>query len=119
MLRTVEANISLYRTLKARQLDTWSQFPRGLTYHLEELNHMSDMRQVYIKILVHLEHLKNVFFAERLLLLHGQRDEGDIILTSFIMLSRVLLFWTHRERFSHPSIRRNFEWLVRFQFLFP
>lgn len=70
------------------------------------------MRKVHVKILVHLEHLKNIFFAERLLLMYGQVNQGDLIATSFTILTRVLVFWTHRERFSHPSIRRNFEWLV-------
>lgn len=71
-----------------------------------------DIRKVYVKVLVHLEHLKNIFLAERLLMLHGEVDNGDIIVTSFAMLKRVLLFWTNRERFYLPSIRRNFEWHV-------
>lgn len=96
-----------------RELDTFAQFPSGLIYQPEELDGSTDMRRVYVKLLVQLEHLKNVFFVERLLLSRGRPDDGDIILTSCFMLSRVLIYWTHREKFSHTSIRRNFEWLVR------
>ncbi|KAK6077429.1 hypothetical protein SCUP515_04957 [Seiridium cupressi] len=109
----VDVSLDQLRFIKARQLDTYAQFPIGVVYRPEELTDPNyDMRNVYVKILVHLEHLKNIFFAERLLVLHGDVDEGDIIVTSFTILSRVLIFWTHREKFSHPSIRRNFEWLV-------
>lgn len=82
-------------------------------YQHEELTDPDvDVRKVYVKVLLHLEHLKNIFFAERLLLLHGHVDSSDIIVTSFSMLKMVLLFWTHRERFSLPSIRREFDWDV-------
>ncbi|KAK6079041.1 1-aminocyclopropane-1-carboxylate deaminase [Seiridium cupressi] len=109
----VDVSLDQLRFIKARQLDTYAQFPIGVVYRPEELTDPNyDLRNVYVKILVHLEHLKNIFFAERLLVLHGDVDEGDIIVTSFTILSRVLIFWTHREKFSHPSIRRNFEWLV-------
>ncbi|KAF3014210.1 hypothetical protein E8E14_007763 [Neopestalotiopsis sp. 37M] len=99
--------------IRARQYQMFSEFPKSLMYQHEELTDPDvDVRKVYVKVLLHLEHLKNIFFAERLLLLHGHVDSSDIIVTSFSMLKMVLLFWTHRERFSLPSIRREFDWDV-------
>lgn len=105
--------VLLRREIKARQYRMFSEFPTSLMYQPEDLTDPAvDIRKVYVKVLVHLEHLKNIFLAERLLMLHGEVDNGDIIVTSFAMLKRVLLFWTNRERFYLPSIRRNFEWHV-------
>lgn len=107
----ISVSLEHLREIKARQYRMFSEFPTSLMYQPEDLTDPAvDIRKVYVKVLVHLEHLKNIFLAERLLMLHGEVDNGDIIVTSFAMLKRVLLFWTNRERFYLPSIRRNFEW---------
>ncbi|KAH8197357.1 hypothetical protein TruAng_008487 [Truncatella angustata] len=99
--------------IEAQQHIVYSQFPRSLIHQPNELNDLNtDMRKVFLQILVYLEHLKNIFFTQRLLVLHGRPNEGDLIVTSFIMLTTVLVFWTHRERFAWPSVKRNFQWLV-------
>ncbi|KAK6208061.1 hypothetical protein LQW54_007106 [Pestalotiopsis sp. IQ-011] len=107
----ISVSLEHLREIKAHQYRMFSEFPQSLMYQPEDLTDPAvDIRKVYVKVLVHLEHLKNIFLAERLLMLHGEVDNGDIIVTSFAMLKRVLLFWTNRERFYLPSIRRNFEW---------
>ena len=69
-----------------------------------------DVGEVYVRILVRLEHLQNLFFAERLSLRLGHVDENRLLVISFEMVSLTLLFWTHQDRFS--GVRRDFEWLV-------
>jgi hypothetical protein len=51
-----------------------------------------------------------MFLLERLLLLNGSLDEGNLLLFSFEMLTLTLALWTHKDRFA--EMRRNFEWLV-------
>lgn len=40
----------------------------------------------------------------------GGRDDGQLLVTSFEMVSLTLTIWTHQDRFA--AIRRDFEWLV-------
>lgn len=107
------AKLTLYRNLEARQHEIYSKFPGSLIYQVSELNDPGkEIWTVFLKILVYLEYLKNIFYAQRLLLLNGQPNDGNLLVTSFLMLTTVLVFWTHRERFSWPSIQRNFQWHV-------
>jgi hypothetical protein len=61
-------------------------------------------------MLIRLAHLQTMFFLERLLLLNGSLDEGNMLLLCFEMLTLTLSIWTHKDRF--VAMRRNFEWLV-------
>jgi hypothetical protein len=100
------------RDIKARGKAIFSQLPQGLIYFPENLSDAgTDIETLYARLLVQLEHLQNVFFAERLMLRYGQADEGDLLLTSFEMVSLTLIFWTHKDRLA--GIRGDFEWLVR------
>lgn len=86
-------------------------FPSALHYDPRCLDDVEiDVRVVFARLLLRLEHLQNLFFIERLLLRLGNLDEGDLLVVSFEMLSLTLLFWTHKDTFS--SIRRDLEWLV-------
>lgn len=71
-----------------------------------------DTARLYIQIVVYLDYLQNLFFTERLLLRHGQVDEGDLLVTSFELVSLTIRLWTNKDRFSEPTMVRNFEWLV-------
>lgn len=47
---------------------------------------------------------------ERLLLRNGASNEGDLLVTSFDLVTSTLVFWTHKDKFA--PMRRNFDWLV-------
>lgn len=97
--------------LKARSETTYARFPPHLIYRADEMDDPNcDVGEVYVRILVRLEHLQNLFFAERLSLRLGHIDENRLLVISFEMVSLTLLFWTHQDRFS--GVRRDFEWLV-------
>lgn len=97
--------------VKARAERTVDQFPQSLIYRTEDLSDPdADIEIIYARILVRLEHLQNLFFAERLLLRLGRVDEGRLLVISFEMVTLTLVFWTHQDRFA--GVRRDFEWLV-------
>ncbi|KAH6897073.1 hypothetical protein B0T10DRAFT_526316 [Thelonectria olida] len=96
--------------IKERQITTVSQFPSSLTFRPEDLNDASaDTDRLCTTLLLKLEHLQNLFFVERLMLRFGGQDAGQLLVTSFEMVSLTLTIWTHQDRFA--SIRRDFEWL--------
>lgn len=68
------------------------------------------MRTIYAKLIIHLVDRRIAFLLERLLLRNGASDEGDLLLTSFDMVSSTVVLWTHKDKFS--PMRRNFDWLV-------
>ncbi|KAL7810266.1 hypothetical protein V8C44DRAFT_332764 [Trichoderma aethiopicum] len=99
------------RNIQTRELETFAALPAHLQYspHLlldPELNTVS----VYARMLLRLSHLQTMFLLERLLLLNGSLDEGNLLLFSFEMLTLTLALWTHKDRFA--DMRRNFEWLL-------
>lgn len=65
-------------------------------------------------MLVRIEHLQNLFFAERLLLKRAGEypgaNDGNLLLISYEMVALVLMFWIHKDRFAQVS--NDFEWLV-------
>jgi hypothetical protein len=84
-----------------------------MTYNPDDLDDPeADTKLIYIRMLVELDHLQNIFFAERLLLRHGHLDDGDLLATSFDMVCLTLKLWIHKDRFSDVSMRRNYEWVV-------
>jgi len=88
-----------------------AEFPLSLIYQPGELDSRSSSPgRVYAKLLIQLEHLQNLFVADRLLLRRGDLDQGDLLLTSFEMVSLTLLFWTNKDRFA--LARPDFAWLV-------
>ncbi|KAM5357821.1 hypothetical protein ACJZ2D_015882 [Fusarium nematophilum] len=106
------ATLTSLREIKAREERTVALFPSSLTHRPEDLDDSDlDIDTVYSRILVRLEHLQNLFFAERLLLRLGQPDEGRLLIISFEMVTLTLVFWTHqidgvcRARRRHPLPR--------------
>ena len=98
--------------LKLRQLESIKGVPEILKYDPKRLDDPgSDMVTFYASILIYLTHLQNAFFIERLRLSYGAADDGDLLITSFDLVSVTMALWTHKDRFL--EMRRNFEWLVR------
>ncbi|KAH6884230.1 hypothetical protein B0T10DRAFT_366071, partial [Thelonectria olida] len=109
--RTRSVTIDHLRDLKARELNTIAEFPPSLVYDPENIFDPSiNIESLYAGIMIHLTHLQNLFFIERLLLRNGAPDEGNLLLTSFDMVRVTLVFWTHKDQFA--QMRRNFEWLL-------
>ncbi|KAF4980778.1 hypothetical protein FZEAL_3292 [Fusarium zealandicum] len=103
--------VGYLHTIKARQIQTVSGFPTALLYDAQDLADPSlDTDILYARILVHLAHLGNMFFIERLLLRHGAVDEGNLLSTSFDLVKVTVMLWIHKDRFAR--MRRNFEWLL-------
>ncbi|KAH7304077.1 hypothetical protein B0I35DRAFT_484749 [Stachybotrys elegans] len=99
--------------IRDRANDVFLGFPDTIVIHPEQIeSDQSDPISLYIRILVRLEHLQNLFFVERLLVLHGQPDSGHLLAVSFEMVSLTLKFWTHKDRFPDINMRRNFGWVV-------
>lgn len=65
---------------------------------------------IYITILVRLEHLQNLFFITRLLVQWGHDSNAELLSVSFEMVSVTLVFWTHMDRLA--GLHGDFEWLV-------
>lgn len=60
-----------------------------------------DKLTLYAKILVHLEHLQNLFFVLRLLVKRGHNSShAELVGVSFEMVVVTLVFWTHMDRLS-------------------
>ncbi|TFB02972.1 hypothetical protein CCMA1212_005430 [Trichoderma ghanense] len=102
---------ALLRDLKERQIEAVKEFPPSLAYNPSDiLNPDSNVNLIFARLLLQLEQLQNFFFVERLLLRHGELDEGGLLLVAFQLVSLTLLFWTHKDRFA--PFRNDFEWLV-------
>lgn len=73
-----------------------------------------DVEVLYPRLLVQIEHLQNLFFAERLLQRHAEGQvpyDGELLLISFDMVVLTLTLWVHKNRF--VEITKCLEWLVR------
>ncbi|PTB65653.1 N-terminal binuclear Zn cluster-containing/DNA binding domain-containing protein [Trichoderma citrinoviride] len=102
---------ALLRDLKERQIEAVKEFPPSLAYNPADIaDPDANVNLIFARILLQLEQLQNLFLVERLLLKHGELDEGGILLIAFQLVSLTLLFWTHKDRFA--PFRNDFEWLV-------
>ncbi|WXC56031.1 hypothetical protein SNK03_001973 [Fusarium graminearum] len=108
---SVKATFERLAEIKTRCERTYERFPQNLIHRPDELDDPNcNVENVYVRILVRLEHLQNLFFAERLSLRLGHVDENRLLVISFEMVCLTLLFWTHQDRFA--GVRRDFEWLL-------
>lgn len=97
--------------LKQRGIDAVSQFPAVIKWEESDIrNPTLDGRVLFVKLLVRLEHLQNLFFIERLLQMTGSGSAAELVQISLEMVSLTLLFWTHQNRLSEAE--SDFEWLV-------
>ncbi|VUC28966.1 unnamed protein product [Clonostachys rosea] len=97
---------------REKQIAVFADFPPALHFYPSNVADPSVATAVlHSQLMIKLDHLQNLFFADRLLRLSpNSHDMGDIVLTSFDLLSIALLFWTHKDRFAATS--QHFEWLV-------
>ncbi|KAH8901029.1 hypothetical protein GQ53DRAFT_2520 [Thozetella sp. PMI_491] len=113
--------------IRDREFTTISKFPECIKYKAYDAEQLlgehadrnpapsplgrgiSDAAAFCAKALVHLEHLQNIFFLERLLASKRGRSV-ELLSTSIDMVSLTLKFWTHKNRL-YP-LNADFEWLV-------
>ncbi|PLB46007.1 hypothetical protein P170DRAFT_512605 [Aspergillus steynii IBT 23096] len=106
-------DIEQLRVLKDRQITATSSLPPGLIYRADDLNDpVFSPEKLYFKIIVQLDHLKNIFFAERLLHCYGQLESFDLILASFDLVRLTIELWKRRDAFNSPFILRDYEWML-------
>ncbi|KAM0425584.1 hypothetical protein ACHAPT_009115 [Fusarium lateritium] len=102
---------SQLQNIKARQMTAMSSLPEWVKYSPDDLTNPGvDAQTLYLRITLRLDHLKNLFFAERLLLRHGQLDTGDLVLTSFDLVRLTIELWNRQSSVANPVILREFEW---------
>ncbi|KAI1082156.1 hypothetical protein F5B20DRAFT_532246 [Whalleya microplaca] len=105
------ASVGTLLGLRARELQAKSEFPAILRYNPQDFeNPRVDAKMLFMRLLVELEHLQNMFFIERLLLRHNNEDKGNLLAVSYEMVTLTLPFWTQLDRLS--SWRVDCEWLV-------
>ncbi|KAF4783628.1 hypothetical protein HER10_EVM0012038 [Colletotrichum scovillei] len=101
------------QALKDRQLVFPSKIPDALRYSLNDLIDPDlDSRTLYFRITLQLDHLKNLFFAERLLLRCSNFDDTELLSTSFDLVRLTIELWKRRDSLNDPVILRDFEWLL-------
>ncbi|TDZ21161.1 hypothetical protein Cob_v006000 [Colletotrichum orbiculare MAFF 240422] len=96
--------------IKQRQQRTVAGFPDVILFKEDIVQDRKlDVATLYVRLILHLEHLQNMFFVERLLARRGH-DDGALLSVSFEMVSKTLIFWTNMDRLA--VMNGDFEWLV-------
>ncbi|KAF6818327.1 fungal specific transcription factor [Colletotrichum sojae] len=96
--------------IKDRELRTMAELPQVILFKEEDMqDRKMDVSVLYVRLIVRLEHLQNMFFIERLLAKRGH-DDGALLAVSYEMVSTTLMFWTNMDRLS--VMNGDFEWLV-------
>ncbi|KAK2598672.1 hypothetical protein N8I77_012067 [Diaporthe amygdali] len=97
--------------LKEHEYTAFAGIPSVLKYSSQAVRDPSiPASEIYTKILIHLEHLQNLFLISRLLVQWGYDSNADLLSVSFEMVSVTLVFWTHMDRLA--GLHGDFEWLV-------
>ncbi|KAF4447031.1 hypothetical protein F53441_9392 [Fusarium austroafricanum] len=103
--------IEYLQSIKARVTQTFIEMPSHLIFKYEDLDDPDlDIHVLYLRILLHLAHRRDIFVIERLLLAHGAIDDGSLLTISFDLVKVTVMLWIHKNRFA--PMRRNFEWLL-------
>ncbi|KAI1822221.1 hypothetical protein F4861DRAFT_532402 [Xylaria intraflava] len=105
-------NVSVEELLdvKARESLTIKEFPPFVEYRDSDLDSRNEVMEVlYLKLLMRLEHLLNLFLIERLLLKHGH-TQSELLSVSFDIVTYTLPFWTHQITLLRLS--GDCEWLL-------
>lgn len=99
--------------LKQRQLGLVHRLPERLCYAKGDIMHSGQPpHTVFARILLHLEHLQNLFFIERLQVKQNTSEDGALLLISCKMTATVLEFWVNKSRLSELYDEQDFLWLV-------
>ena len=97
--------------MKEHEYEAFAGIPGVLQYSPDAVSDPSiPAADIYIKILVRLEHLQNLFLITRLLVQWGHDSNAELLNVSFEMVSVTLVFWTHMDRLA--GLHGDFEWLV-------
>ncbi|KAJ0367560.1 hypothetical protein COL154_003214 [Colletotrichum chrysophilum] len=97
--------------IKERQLQAYAQLPSAMRLNTAEVkNSTLNDGTLYTLMVVHLEHLQNLFFVEQLLFRGGHTNNDDLLRVSFEMVSTAVMFWTNMDRFT--PLHWDFMWLV-------
>lgn len=92
-------------------MDTYSSLPQAIKYDPADLTDKKvEFEALYGKLIIYLEYLQSIFFAQRILGRCGELDAGELLSTSFAMVNTTLVFWTQKDRFTNTRIQ--LEWLV-------
>jgi hypothetical protein len=88
-----------------------AQFPQVLIYRDTDVNDPdTDAATLFSRVIIHLDHLQNMFFIERLLSKGASMLSSEIIDISYEMISLTLIFWTHQDKLS--GVSGDSEWLL-------
>ena len=98
------------RRIRDEELGLFSKLPYHIVYRPEEDPRTTDPAKLYVKLVVRLEHLLNVFLTERLIALKLGVVGVNLVASSFEMVVLSVLFWTNKDRLS--SFQWDFEWMV-------
>lgn len=81
-------------------MQTVAGFPPWIIYQPDDLNNADiSGKDLYLKLLIWLEHLQNLFFIERLLSKEEGAEPGPRLFElSLEMVTLAHLFWTHQNR---------------------
>lgn len=103
-----------YSDIRSRQEALITALPASVSYSEDDtLTNGVEFVTIYIKTIIYLEHLQNLFLIDRLLLKNNYTEVGDLLLTSFTMVSVVLDFWMCKDLYINLIVQRNHQWLVR------
>ncbi|KAG9254476.1 uncharacterized protein F5Z01DRAFT_674214 [Emericellopsis atlantica] len=106
-------HIEVLLDLKRRAQATSDSFPPSLAYSPHDIEDASvDTTTVFGSSLARIEHLQNLFLAERLLLKRPDypQDRGELLEISYNMVLLTVKFWVHKDRFAEMS--GDYGWLV-------
>ncbi|KAI0014575.1 hypothetical protein F4780DRAFT_202842 [Xylariomycetidae sp. FL0641] len=96
--------------IRDREMAMFGALPDSLKYHAGDVEDPSiEIHLLSARLVLQLDHLQNMFFAERLLQRHGC-EQNNLLAVSFDMLSFALPFWVHHDRLY--AMRSDCEWLV-------
>ncbi|ORY56857.1 uncharacterized protein BCR38DRAFT_490307 [Pseudomassariella vexata] len=110
-LGSKKASIEQILDLKSCAAQATRVLPPSITYRPEDIRDLNvDVRHLFIRLLHKLDHLQNLFFIERMLILRYQQDGGELLALSFEMVALTLNLWTHMDRFF--AKRKDFEWIL-------
>ena len=91
---------------------TYTQLPDCIRLHSNDiLDPDLPSRTIYVKLLVRMDCLLNIFHLERLLVRYGRSDGQGLLDVAKEMLSLKLVFWKQRDRL--VGMQSAFEFIVR------
>ncbi|GKT43044.1 thiamine repressible genes regulatory protein thi1 [Colletotrichum spaethianum] len=92
------------RALKVKELKAAAELPIIMQFDESDIRNPKISGQIlYIRLLMLLEHLQNLFFIERLL------NRRELLAVSYELTSATLLFWTNMDGL---GFHEDFQWLV-------